>query len=234
MSLLLLGLLIGMRHALEADHLAALASLASDNKTIRQTVKHGVAWGIGHTLTLFAFGSLALLLGNTINQQLAQLLELAVGIMLTLLGLDVLRRLIKKRIHFHTHQHIDQQNHEKHFHAHSHQGEKRSQHNPKSHQHKHADGFPIRALFVGLMHGMAGSAALIILTLQTVNSTTQGVFYILFFGIGSIAGMAVLSLIIAIPLRYSAKGLTWMHNGFQLVIGLVTVGIGLMFIFENS
>jgi len=150
--------------------------------------------------------------------------------MLVFLGLDVLRKLIKKRIHFHLHLHDSEQ----HFHAHSHEGENHQQHNPDNHQHEHGQAFPLRALLVGLMHGMAGSAALIVLTLQTVSSTTQGFLYILFFGIGSIFGMASLSFIIAIPLRRSAQGLTWMHNGFQGMIGLATVMIGSMLMFENS
>ncbi|MCW8931423.1 MAG: sulfite exporter TauE/SafE family protein [Gammaproteobacteria bacterium] len=229
-SLLFLGLLIGMRHALEADHVAALASLTSNNQSIKDTVKHGAVWGLGHTITLFIFGGVMLLVGRSISDQLVHVLEFSVGVMLVVLGIDVLRKLIKKRIHFHHHQHENEQ----HFHAHSHEGEKHQQHNPENHQHEHGKAFPLRALFVGLMHGMAGSAALIVLTLQTVSSTTQGVLYILFFGIGSIFGMASLSFIIAIPLRRSAQGLTWMHNGFQGVIGLATIVIGGMLMLENT
>lgn len=229
-SLLFLGLLIGMRHALEADHVAALASLTSNQQSIKDTVKHGAVWGLGHTITLFVFGGMMLLIGGSISEQLVHALEFSVGIMLVVLGIDVLRKLIKKRIHFHYHQHENEQ----HFHAHSHEGEKHQQHNPENHQHEHGKAFPLRALLVGLMHGMAGSAALIVLTLQTVSSTTQGFLYILFFGIGSMFGMASLSFIIAIPLRRSAQGLTWMHNGFQGIIGLATIMIGGKMMFENS
>lgn len=229
-SLLFLGLLIGMRHALEADHVAALASLTSNQQSIKDTVKHGAVWGLGHTITLFIFGGMMLLIGSSISEQLVHALEFSVGIMLVVLGIDVLRKLIKKRIHFHYHQHENEQ----HFHAHSHEGEKHQQHNPENHQHEHGKAFPLRALLVGLMHGMAGSAALIVLTLQTVSSTTQGFLYILFFGIGSMFGMASLSFIIAIPLRRSAQGLTWMHNGFQGIIGLATIMIGGRMMFENS
>jgi len=228
-SLLFLGLLIGMRHALEADHVAALASLTSNNQSIKDTVKHGAVWGLGHTITLFIFGGLMLLIGHSISEQLVQALEFSVGGMLVVLGVDVLRKLIKKRIHFHHHQHENEQ----HFHAHSHEGENQQQHNLENHQHEHGKAFPLRALFVGLMHGMAGSAALIVLTLQTVSSTTQGFLYILFFGIGSSFGRASLSFIIAIPLRRSAQGLTWMHNSFQGLIGIATIMIGAMLMFEN-
>jgi hypothetical protein len=150
-----------------------------------------------------------------------------VGVMLVVLGLDVLRRLVQERIHFHLHRHQDG---EVHFHAHSHVGEE--QHNPRRHVHEHPEGFPLRALFVGLMHGMAGSAALILLTLQTVRSPMLGLLYITLFGIGSMLGMALLSVVIAVPLRYSAKGLTWMHNGLQAVIGVATVAVGVMLIYR--
>jgi len=90
----------------------------------------------------------------------------------------------------------------------------------------------LRALFVGLMHGMAGSAALILLTLQAVRSPLTGLLYIALFGVGSMLGMALLSIVIAIPLRYSAKGMTWLHNGLQAVIGLATVGIGVMLVYR--
>lgn len=82
------------------------------------------------------------------------------------------------------------------------------------------------------MHGMAGSAALILLTLQTVRSPLTGLLYIALFGIGSMLGMALLSLVIAIPLRYSARGLTWLHNGLQAVIGVATIGIGTMLVYR--
>ncbi len=85
---------------------------------------------------------------------------------------------------------------------------------------------------VGLMHGMAGSAAVILLTVETGNSPLQGMFYILLFGIGSMIGMALLSIIISLPLRLFAKQLTWAHNGFQVLIGLLTIGLGISLLLE--
>jgi len=219
LSLLLIGFLIGMRHALEADHVAAVASLVSRPGNRNDALKQGAVWGLGHTITLFLFGSVAILIDSAISEQLASTLEFAVGLMLIFLGFDVLRRLSKERVHFHLHQH-DQNTH--HFHAHSHAGEK--EHANSKHQHAH--GFPKRALLVGLMHGMAGSAALIILTLHTVQSPLTGLLYLLCFGIGSIIGMAVLSVIIAIPLRYSSNGLTWLYNGLQVIVGVATLSLG--------
>lgn len=219
-GILLLGLLIGMKHAVEADHVAAVASLATRSSQIGTVVRQGAFWGLGHTLTLFLFGGAVLLSDRLIPEQVAGYLELAVGFMLLLLGGDVLRRLYRDRIHFHAHQHERQ----RHFHAHSHrQG---GAHEADPHQHSHQAGYSIRALLVGMMHGMAGSAALILLVLQTVETPLLGLLYIAIFGVGSIIGMSLLAFAISIPLRYSARSMTWMHNGLHLVVGLGTLALG--------
>ena len=207
-SILLLGLLLGMKHAIEADHVAALATLATRSQSLAQTVKLGAVWGLGHTLTLLLFGGLVLALDLVMPERLAQALEFAVGIMLVLLGLDVLRRIARERVHFHIHRHADTGVH---LHAHSHAGDT-APHNPQHHEHGHPRELRVRALLVGMMHGMAGSAALILLTLETVVSPGVGLLYIALFGLGSILGMALLSVVIAIPLRYSESGLTLAHN----------------------
>jgi len=226
-SLLLFGFLIGMRHALEADHLAAVAAISTKEHSLRASIKHGAIWGLGHTTTLFLFGSIVIFMNTVISQQMADRLEFAVGIMLVLLGLDVLRRIIKERIHYHTHRH---NNSAAHFHAHSHSGE--NDHSQSKHQHTHKK-FPYRTLFIGFMHGLAGSAALILLTLDTIKSVPLSLIYILLFGIGSIAGMAVLSMVIAVPLRASSK-LTWLHNGLQISIGFFSVGLGTSIIYQSN
>ena len=102
------------------------------------------------------------------------------------------------------------------------------------HRHEHERPFPLRALFIGLMHGMAGSAALIILTLETVRSPWQGILYIFLFGVGSIVGMAALSFVIALPLRASAHGLTRLHNALQGVLGTASVGLGVALLLDLS
>jgi len=226
-SILFLGFLLGMRHAVEADHIAAVASLTSTTNSIRKGIQQGMAWGIGHTLTLFLFGSMVLFVANIVPEELVNKIELVVGVMLIILGGDVLRRVIAERVHFHTHTHKKPKgNTNTHFHAHSHKGEKSISHNRGSHQHIHLQGFPVRALLVGLMHGMAGSAALILLTLQTLSSPWLGLIYIAIFGIGSIIGMGLFSLVIAIPLR-AARRMTWIYNGLQATIGLATIALGI-------
>lgn len=211
---------------MEADHVAAVASLATHSRSIGATARQGAAWGAGHAVTLFLFGGFVLVMDSLVPQHFAQGLELAVGFMLVLLGADVLRRLIRDRIHFHIHQHDTTT----HFHAHSHMGGQ--SHDDDPHEHEHSETFPFRAMFVGMMHGMAGSAALIILALNSVSSIAQGVLYIALFGIGSILGMALLAAVISLPLRYSPRGLTWTHNGLKAIVGIVTIGLGGRLIYE--
>jgi len=227
LSILVVGLLLGMQHATEADHLAAVATLATRQSTLAQTLRQGVAWGVGHTLTLMLFGGVVLLLGQVISPGLGQALETAVGVMLVLLGADVLRRLVRERIHFHVHRHDARAVH---VHAHSHRGE--GAHAESAHRHEHARRWPVRALAVGMMHGLAGSAALVVLTLQTIPSVGLGVGYIALFGAGSIAGMALLSVVIAVPLTLSSGYLTRVHRTMTALVGVFSCALGIVTILE--
>lgn len=227
-SILLLGLLIGMKHALESDHVAAVASLTSRSGTLRQSVRQGLAWGLGHGATLFAAGSAVLIAGAVAPDQIARLLELGVGIMLVLLGGDVIRRVIRDRIHYHAHRH-DQAVH---LHLHSHRDE--AAHARSRHAHDHPVGLPWRALMVGMVHGMAGSAALVLLVLAAIDSIWLGLLYLLLFGVGSMIGMAALTCVIAWPLRLAARRLTWAYNGMTVAVGLVTVIVGGLMIAEYA
>src|SRR5215472_1754618 len=120
LGILSLGLLLGMRHALEADHIAAVSSIAARRSDVADIVKHGLTWGLGHTLTLFAFAGAAILAGRAIPENLSRPLETAVGFMLVGLGAHVLWRLWRDRVHFHRHRHDDGTVH---IHAYSHVGE---------------------------------------------------------------------------------------------------------------
>jgi len=102
-----LGFLLGMQHALEADHIAAVSSIATRRSHVTDIVKHGLTWGLGHTLTLFAFAGAAILLGRAIPETIARPMETAVGAMLIGLGAHVLWRLWRNRVHFHKHDHGD-------------------------------------------------------------------------------------------------------------------------------
>ena len=222
-----LGFLLGMQHALEADHIAAVSSIAARRSHVADIVKHGLTWGLGHTLTLFVFAGAAILLGRAIPDSVAQPLETAVGVMLIGLGTHVLWRLRRDRVHFHQHGHGDGTVH---FHAHSHAGET-APHARAAHAHDH--GFRWRTLLVGLMHGMAGSAALLVLTVTHASSPAAGLGYIALFGIGSMIGMGALSTVIAVPLAVSARWLTWANRALQGAVGLATVAIGIMTVVET-
>jgi ABC-type nickel/cobalt efflux system permease component RcnA len=228
-----------MRHALEPDHVAAVATLAARSRGPRETVLQGAVWGLGHTITLLVVGGVCLLLRATIPQRLAASLEGAVGVMLLLLGADVLVRMRRRGVHLHVHRHDDGTVH---LHAHRHAPgaahdvhdagdahdahHAQDTHNAVRHEHAHVHGFPRRALLVGLVHGLAGSAALLLLTLTTLGSAWLGVAYIAVFGIGSIAGMAVLAGVMSLPLQGPARRLTRWRAGLEAVIGCGTLAVG--------
>jgi len=239
-SILVLGFLLGMRHALEADHLAAVASLATRSRSLLHTVSQGAAWGLGHTLTLLLAGGICLLASVAIPARLARGFEVGVGIMLLGLGAEVLYRARRRHVHLHVHRHEDGTVH---LHAHAHapaevhghaSGEAAhgAGHRALPHVHSHprpildGAGFPRRALLVGLVHGLAGSAALLLLTVSTLSSRWLGLAYILLFGLGSILGMAILSAVIAVPLRGTARLLTRAYIAVEVLTGLSTVAIG--------
>jgi ABC-type nickel/cobalt efflux system permease component RcnA len=229
LGVLLLGMVIGMRHALEADHIAAVSSIAARETSVRRIVTHGAVWGLGHTVTLMAVTGGVMAFGLAITQALASWLELLVGVMLISLGAHVIVTLVRDRIHFHLHRHGDGTAR---FHAHSHRGDD-APHNSFRHDHSHPRGLPVRTLLIGMMHGMAGSAALLVLTATTVGSVPLGFAYVTVFGVGSIAGMAALSAVIAVPLTWSARALTWANSGLKSAIGLATVILGIFIVDES-
>ncbi len=217
-----LGFLLGMQHALEADHIAAVSSIAASRSHVADIVKHGLTWGLGHTLTLLGFAGAAILLGRAIPESVARPIETAVGLMLIGLSAHVLWQLWRDRVHFHKHGHGAGTVH---FHAHSHAGDA-VPHARAAHIHEH--GFRWRALLVGLMHGMAGSAALLMLTVSQASNPVVGLGYVALFGIGSMIGMGVLSMVIAVPLVVSARWLTRVNRGLQGAVGFATIAIGII------
>ena len=228
-SILAFGILVGMQHALEADHLAAVSAIASSKTSTRKIISHGTFWGIGHTLTLMGIAVGVLYLGHEISLKASAVIETFVGIILVLLGGNLLVRLIKERIHIHFHCHDFGKLH---IHAHSHAGEKGA-HRNLSHHHEQSDVLPWRTLLIGMVHGMAGSAALLVLTTQIVSSPQVGLIYVGFFGLGSVFGMAALSSLIAIPLSRSATALTCVNRAIQGGIGVWTLLLGAHVIYQS-
>jgi ABC-type nickel/cobalt efflux system permease component RcnA len=227
-SIFLFGFLMGVRHAFEADHLAAVASLATRTRGLRSGLVQGAAWGVGHTLTLLLVGGACLMLGQAMPERWAAGLEAVVGVMLLALGADALRRSRRQRVHVHVHRHDDGT---RHWHAHRHEPE--AAHDPARHEHAHPSHLTARALAVGLVHGLAGSAALFLLALQAVPSPGLGLAYIALFGAGSIAGMTLLAAVIMVPLRAASPVLARVQGGLEAAIGVATVGIGLKILFQT-
>lgn len=225
---LALGFLIGMRHALEADHIAAVGSMVigKDKHSGRALVLRGATWGLGHTLTLFMICAAALLFGLTVSDAAGAALEFAVGIMLVMLGLDVLRRLRKEKVHFHAHSH---EHGKPHLHAHSHATDKIA-HRENPHEHAHPEGIPIRALIVGLIHGAAGSGGLLVLAVAATQDVWTALGYVFVFGIGSILGMMALTFAASWPLRAAAQSAGRLHQGLTIGVAALTIllGIGVM------
>jgi len=228
LSVLVLGLLLGLQHALEADHLAAVASLSTQSNRLRDAARQGAAWGVGHSLTLLLLGGGVLLIGVQIGPQIALVLELIVGIMLVGLGSHVLLRMWRQRVHFHVHRHGEAT----HIHAHAHAPH--AQHTVAEHQHEHPSKIPLRPLLVGMTHGLAGSAALMVLVLGSVHSPWLGLLYILVFGVGSIVGMTALAVVISLPLRWSADRLEWAYHGLVGMLGALTIGLGVLLISDTG
>ncbi len=221
LSVLAVGFFLGLRHALDADHVAAVAALATRSRSMKETVKTGIAWGIGHTVTLFAVCAVIILSGVAFPERVAGVLEFLVGLMLVGLGVDVILRIIRERIHVHAHEH---RNNGTHIHFHSHENE--TDHSAAAHEHEHRSTLPSRALTIGLMHGLAGSAALLLLAVSQQVSTAEALGYVLVFGVGSIIGMGILSAAIAWPLMASARKGNRSFKRFNLAIGGGTAAIG--------
>jgi hypothetical protein len=223
-GLLLLGLITGLRHSMEADHVAAISTMvaAGRNKLSRAPLL-GMMWGIGHTATLFVAGLIVLLLAISIPEKVSGTLEFGVGIMLVFLGATTLTGLnlgkflraiigLSNQTHVHVHAHKDTG--VVHSHDHDH------------HDHRHGH----KSLVVGMVHGMAGSGALMLVVLSTINSVPLGLVYIALFGAGSIVSMAAMSTLIGLPFA-KAKHLK-LNLVLRYVAAVITLAIGAGLIYE--
>ena len=211
-SLLLFGLLLGLKHALEADHLSTVATLASRSSSPRHTVSVAAAWGLGHAASLVLLGGALVALGATLPHALAEAFEVAIGVILIALGADVLRRLRRERIHVHVHEHGGT----KHLHAHSHVLD-------GSHEHQHPRLG--RSLFIGGVHGLAGSAVVTVLALPS-GSIGRAAVSLLVFGAGTVLGMIALSLTLSLPLKLSLQRNQKMWIALQCALSAVDLALG--------
>jgi high-affinity nickel permease len=224
LSILAAGLIIGLKHAVEADHLAAISTIVSERRGLLSSSIVGGLWGIGHTLSLLAAGILVILLEVKIPERLAQSLEFCVALMLVTLGINALVKIRKGgRIHLHSHTHGGREHVHPHFHADSAEEASGIHH-----------GFrpSLRPLFIGLIHGLAGSAALMLLVLTTISSRALAIAYIVVFGLGSIAGMMLMSSIMGLPAALAAQRFTWANVAIRTVAGFFSLAFGLAMAWE--
>ena len=192
-SAALLGFLLGLRHATDADHVVAVTTIVARERTLRRAAWIGVLWGIGHTLTVFAVGGTIIAFRLVIPPRVGLALEFGVAIMLITLGFNNLRPDTMAHAHDHTHE-FDHR----------------------------------RPLIIGTVHGLAGSAAVAILVLAAIPQTLWALAYLLVFGVGTIAGMMLVTVIIAAPAMYASERVARLHGGIRLAAGALSIVFGLL------
>jgi high-affinity nickel-transport protein len=238
-----LGFFLGMRHATDPDHVIAVTTIVTRARAARSAALIGAVWGVGHTVTILVVGSGIILLGWVIPTRVGLSMEFSVGIMLIVLGAMNLTGILGRvteglsaagqaagRLHAHPHQHGD------YVHSHVHG------HDPETHPHA-PDQTPVgwldrhfgtlsayqwlRPLIVGVVHGLAGSAAVALLVLTTIRNPGWAVAYLFIFGVGTIVGMMLITTLIALPVAYSERRLATLHRGLRLASGLISLGFGI-------
>jgi ABC-type nickel/cobalt efflux system permease component RcnA len=224
-AMLLLGFTLGLRHALDADHLAAVATFLGEAGGLRRSLLAGLSWGFGHALALGLLGGVLIAMQVSLPDRLARFFEMAVALMLILLGVSALARALRGRVHVHRHRHDGLEHSHLHFHAATHEGEV-----PHTHHH------PLRAisrpLLVGGLHGLAGTGALVLLVLTSIPTLLLGFLYLGLFGVGSAVGMTLMSLVLAAPLVIARRRAAWLIRAFRILAGSGSLAIGLMLAWE--
>jgi ABC-type nickel/cobalt efflux system permease component RcnA len=218
-----IGFLLGIRHAFDADHIVAVSTIASRTGNLFKAAMSGLYWGIGHTLTLFVIGMVFISLKIAIPEKVALSMEMLVGIMLVVLGWTTFTTFMKKKVHAHVHQHEGEKEEHIHFHSHAVNEE---------HQHEHVSNPERKSFFVGMVHGLAGSGALILLLMASMQSVAEAAIYITFFGAGTILGMILFAIVIGLPFVILAKHTVHLEKRLGMVTGVLSVLFGLFFIYE--
>jgi len=207
----LIGLVVGLRHAFEPDHLTAVATLATETRGGRWGAALGALWGLGHTVSLIVVGVVLIALGEALPDRLAASFELAVSFVLIGLGVRAIVRATREGQHgpIHAHAHGG--------HAHVHAG-------PDAHVHLGRWTLAWRPLAVGLVHGLAGSGALTAFAFAKLTTTAERLGYIVLFGLGSIAAMAMASALVGMSLRSLVRQQRWLSlsaGALSIVLGVV-------------
>jgi high-affinity nickel permease len=228
-----LGFLLGLKHATDADHVVAVSTLVSEYRNAWRGIWVGASWGLGHTTPLLIVGTGILLLKGTVADQyegFAPILEFGVGIMLVLLGLQVFWKLRQGNLHMHEHMKEEKP----HVHIHSHDPEEETV--EKATHHFFNPGKPffrLKSYLVGTIHGLAGSAAVMLAVLATdaVSSFWIGIWYILLFGFGTILSMGILTLLIGIPFAVSGQ-FQRVNTAIAGVAATLSIALGVLLMYN--
>jgi hypothetical protein len=214
-----LGFLLGLTHALDADHVAAVGTLVSESSGLRRSSLLGASWGLGHSLSLLVAGLLVLGLRFTIPPRFSAAAEFAVGLMLVGLGARAIWSVLReKRLHWH----LDERGGIRHLHLHAH-----APAGGAGHDHAHPLRLQRRPLLIGCLHGLAGSGPLTLLVLSTLSSPLAGLAYLGLFSLGSIAGMTLLSGLLSFPIAYAVRRGAAFAGQVRMVAGSISLVLGL-------
>ncbi len=248
LSVLLLGFFLGMRHATDADHVIAVTTIVSRERRIRDAALIGILWGVGHTVTIVAVGGAIVVLGLVIPPRVGLSMEFGVALMLIVLGLMNLagaarwlgsavagRRLAATGWHAHPHRHGDFVHSHPHGHGAAGHGHREDQ-TPQARLDRIFGRLGIyqavRPVVVGLVHGLAGSAAIALLVLATIRDPIWAVAYLLVFGLGTIAGMMLITATLALPVAYTARRFARVHRVLGVACGLLSLAFGLALAYQ--
>jgi len=226
-AVLALGFLFGLKHAFEADHLVAVGTIVSERRNALEAARVGAMWGLGHTTSLLAAGVCVVVLRMRIPESVAQMLEFFVAVMITGLGLNLLVKLIRHggaSVHLHRHSHGTLTHSHPHLHFKDGHGE--------TVPHHHSLRVGRKPFLVGLMHGLAGSAALMLLVLSEISSVPLALLYIVVFGLGSVGGMALVSTACALPYAYLSRRFGRFEIALRAFAALVSIGFGTYLMYE--
>jgi high-affinity nickel-transport protein len=245
-GIILLGFFLGMRHATDPDHVVAVTTIVSRERSMLHATLIGALWGFGHTFTVLAVGSAIILFKLTIPPRFGLSMELSVGLMLILLGVLNLTGVLRRAIAWITIRRLGSGAHS-HFlcgrwmvHTHDEDGEpifmdSLSVLGWTPQWWKQLGLFHIlRPLAVGIVHGLAGSAAVALLVLTTISRPLWAIGYLLIFGLGTVAGMMLITAAIAFPFAYSMRHFVRLNRGLALGSGCVSVVFGLFLCYQTG
>ena len=230
LTLLGIGLVLGLKHATEVDHVVAVSTIVSRHRNVWRSALVGAMWGAGHTAALLITGAIVLSLRVAIPERVSHWLEFGVALMIIGLGAAALWRALVKRTDFHVHEH----SHDGVSHVHIHFHENETRHQPaKTHTHA-VSAVGLKPVLIGTMHGLAGSAALTLLVLTQTDSPLVGFLYLLIFGLGSIAGMILMSGLIGLPFALTSRNVSRVHHHLQTTAAALSIAFGLWYAYQTS